>query len=103
MQRLSIVDAFLLCAMLIPLAVCGADLPSRQQQWETTLEAAKKEKKVHVYMYRYGKVLDVFRKDHPEIDPFLLSGTGAQILTRILAERRSGKYLADVVGLGSSN
>src|SRR4029077_7633047 len=34
---------------------------------------------------------------------FLLSGTGAQIVTRIMAERRSGKYLADVVGLGSSN
>ena len=89
--------------MLVPRAVCGAELPSRQQQWETTLEAAKKEKKVYVYMYRYGKVLDVFKKDHPEIEPFLLSGTGAQIVTRIMAERRSGKYLADVVGLGSSN
>jgi len=89
--------------MLVPRAVCGAEFPSRQQQWETTLEAAKKEKKVYVYMYRYGKVLDVFKKDHPEIEPFLLSGTGAQIVTRIMAERRSGKYLADVVGLGSSN
>ena len=102
-RSLSIACVFLLCAMLVPRAVCGAELPSRQQQWETTLEAAKKEKKVYVYMYRYGKVLDVFKKDHPEIEPFLLSGTGAQIVTRIMAERRSGKYLADVVGLGSSN
>jgi iron(III) transport system substrate-binding protein len=94
---------FFLCAMLVPRAICGAETPSRQKQWETTLEAAKKEKKVYIYMYRYGKVLDVFRKDHPEIEPFLLSGTGAQILTRIMSERRSGKYLADVVGLGSSN
>jgi len=102
-RGLSIACVFLLCAMLVPRAVCGAELPSRQQQWETTLEAAKKEQKVYVYMYRYGKVLDVFKKDHPEIEPFLLSGTGAQIVTRIMAERRSGKYLADVVGLGSSN
>jgi len=102
-RGLSIACVFLLCAMLVPRAVCGAELPSRQQQWETTLEAAKKEQKVYVYMYRYGKVLDVFKKDHSEIEPFLLSGTGAQIVTRIMAERRSGKYLADVVGLGSSN
>ncbi len=102
-RGLSIARVFLLCAMLVPRAVCGAELPSRQQQWETTLEAAKKEQKVYVYMYRYGKVLDVFKKDLSEIEPFLLSGTGAQIVTRIMAERRSGKYLADVVGLGSSN
>ena len=102
-RGLSIARVFLLCAMLVPRAVCGAELPSRQQQWETTLEAAKKEQKVYVYIYRYNKVLDVFKKDHPEIEPFLLSGTNAQIVTRIMAERRSGKYLADVVGLGSSN
>ena len=102
-RGLTIACVFLLCATLVPRAVCGAEIPSLQQQWEKSLEAAKKEKKVYIYMYRYGKVLDVFRKDYPEIEPFLLSGTGAQIVTRIMAERRSGKYLADVVGLGSSN
>ena len=59
--------------------------------------------KVNIYMYRYGKVLDVFRTDHPDIQPFLLTGTGAQITTKILSERRAGRYLADVIGLGSSN
>ncbi len=102
-RGLTIACVFFLCATFVPSAVCGAELPSRQQQWETTLAAAKKERKVYIYMYRYGKVLDVFRKDYPEIEPFLLSGTGAQIVTRIMAERRSEKYLADVVGLGSSN
>ena len=67
------------------------------------MEAAKKEGKVNVYMYRYGKVLDVFRSDYPEIRPFLLTGTGAQIITKIMAERRAGKNLADVIGLGTSN
>ena len=68
-----------------------------------TLEAAKKEGKVNIYMYRYGKVLDVFRSDYPEIRPFLLAGTGAQIITKIMAERRAGRNLADVIGPGSSN
>jgi iron(III) transport system substrate-binding protein len=76
---------------------------SRPAQWEATLEAAKKEGKVNIYMYRYGRVLDVFRSDYPEMQPYLMTGTGAQITTKILSERRAGRYLADVVGLGSSN
>jgi iron(III) transport system substrate-binding protein len=83
--------------------VSAADILSRQSQWEATLESAKKEGKVNIYMYRYGKVLDAFRNDYPEIRPYVLTGTGAQITTKILAERRAGKYLADVIGLGSSN
>jgi iron(III) transport system substrate-binding protein len=83
--------------------VIVAEIASRQSQWAATLEAAKREGKVNIYMYRYGKVLDVFRSDHPEIRPYLLTGTGAQITTKILAERRAGRYIADVVGLGSSN
>lgn len=82
-------------------ATC-AEVP-RSGHWETTVEAAKKEGQVNIYLYRYGKVLDVFRSDYPEIRPYLLTGTGAQITTKILTERRAGRYLADVVGLGSSN
>ena len=48
--------AFLLCTILNPWLVFGAEIPSRQKQWKTTLETAKKEKKVYLYMYRYGKV-----------------------------------------------
>jgi len=81
----------------------SAESSSRQGQEQATLEAAKKEGKVNVYMYRYGKVLDVFRNDYPEIRPFLLTVTGAQIITKVMAERRAGRNLADVVGLGSSN
>jgi ABC-type Fe3+ transport system substrate-binding protein len=100
---------FLLATGIFFFATCqfataiAAEIPSRQPQWEATLESAKKEGKVNIYMYRYGKVLDVFRSDHPEIRPYLLTGTGAQITTKILAERRAGRYIADVIGLGSSN
>jgi iron(III) transport system substrate-binding protein len=93
----------LLWVMVIARAGYCAEATVSPRQWETTLEAAKKEGKVNIYMYRYGKVLDVFRKDFPEIQPYLLTGTGAQIVTRITSERRAGKFLADVVGLGSSN
>ena len=81
----------------------AAEVAPRAPQWEATIEAAKKEGKVNIYLYRYGKALDVFRQDYPDIRPYLLTGTGAQITTRILTERRAGRFLADVVGLGSSN
>ncbi len=89
-------------AFLVAASGLGAE-PPRSPQWEATVEAAKKEGRVNIYLYRYGKVLDVFRSDYPEIRPYLLAGTGAQITTKILTERRAGRFLADVVGLGSSN
>jgi ABC-type Fe3+ transport system substrate-binding protein len=90
------------CAGLTAIAT-AAEPVVRTAQWESTVEAAKKEGKVNIYMYRYGKVLDVFRSEYPEIQPLLLTGTGAQITTRIFTERRAGRFLVDVVGLGSSN
>ncbi|MBM4260626.1 MAG: extracellular solute-binding protein [Deltaproteobacteria bacterium] len=103
-ERRIYITALTLALILIGIALAAnaAEFPA-QRQWEATLEAAKKEGKVNIYMYRYGKVLDEFRKDFPEIRPYLLTGTGAQIVTRITTERRAGKFLADVVGLGSSN
>src|SRR5262245_27468966 len=104
-RQLCVVSCLLIACGIFLLApsAMSTEAPSRQAQWEATIEAAKREGKVNIYMYRYGKVLDVFRSDFPEIRPFLLTGTGAQITTKILAERRAGRNLADVVGLGSSN
>ncbi len=93
----------LLALSLEWLSLHAAEISPKSSQWEATVEAAKKEGKVNIYLYRYGKVLDVFRQDYPEIRPYLLTGTGAQITTKILTERRAGRFLADVVGLGSSN
>src|SRR5436190_12700679 len=70
-----IITALLFFVPFSILQLQAAETSSRQSQWEMTLAAAKKEGKVNVYMYRYGKVLDVFRSDYPEIRPFLLAGT----------------------------
>ncbi|HUR72364.1 MAG TPA: extracellular solute-binding protein [Candidatus Limnocylindrales bacterium] len=98
LHRITLAFVMLFCAA----KARSAETP-RPSQWEATIEAAKKEGKVNIYLYRYGKVLDVFRSEYPEIRPYLLTGTGAQITTKILTERRAGRYLADVIGLGSSN
>jgi len=70
-----------------------------QVEWEKTVAAAKKEGQVNVYIGGWGVVLDsgAFQKAYPEIKVVsVASRGGGEIAQRILAERRAGKFLADV-------
>jgi ABC-type Fe3+ transport system substrate-binding protein len=70
--------------------------------WQQTIDAAKKEGSVVVYIYRYERVLEAFKKEYPEIKVISVTGTGAQLSARLLAERRAGKYIADVFSSGAT-
>jgi hypothetical protein len=54
--------AIFFCSTCQLSSVIAAETPSRPSQWEATVEAAKKEGKVNIYMYRYGKVLRCLQK-----------------------------------------
>src|SRR5215475_4853713 len=71
-----------------------------QEEWEKTLEAARKEGQVTVYISGYEEVLPEFQKEYPEIKVVPTTGRGSQIGQKLLAERRAEKYLADVVNAG---
>lgn len=71
--------------------------PQWQAEWEKTVEAAKKEGRVNVYKFGAFPPLDVFQKAYPEIKVLGMTGRGGQVPQRIYAERRAGRYLADVV------
>ncbi len=73
-----------------------------QQEWEKTVEAAKKEGQVNVYMWSTISVLDagVFQKRYPGIKVLGVTGRRGQIENRIFTERRAGKYVADVITHG---
>ncbi len=77
-----------------------------KKEWEKTVEAAKKEGQVTIYIGGWGAVLDagVFQKAYPDIKVVGITGRGGEIAKRILAERRAEKYLADVSseGVGSN-
>ena len=77
-----------------------------KKDWEGSVQAAKKEGQVNAYIcgicYNYEAVLEVFSRKYPEIKTVWVSGAGNQMGSRILAERRAGKYLADVF-LGGAN
>ena len=83
-------------------ALAAQPKPAWQQEWEKTLEAAKKEGQVVVYIGGYEAVLPDFEKEFPEIKLVAVPARGAQIVQRLISERRGEKYLADVVSTGAN-
>src|SRR5215467_14986594 len=69
-------------------------------EWERTVKAAEQEGQVVVYKIANDSEWQVFQQRFPKIKVVLIQGSAAQILQRLMAERRAGKFLADVVRLG---
>ncbi len=79
----------------------GAEtVSSWEQEWERTVKAAEQEGQVTVYKIAHDAEWFAFQKRYPKIKLNLVHATAAQHLQRLLAERRAGKYLADVIRLG---
>ena len=78
--------------------------PAWQVIWEKTVAAAKKEGKLNFYVGRYGTepLLNEFRKEFPEIQLITVNGTGNSLGTRIIAEIRAGKFVADLFSGGAN-
>lgn len=74
-------------------------------EWERTLGAAKKEGEVFVYgpsnRDEQKALIDGFQKAYGEIRLTYVSGRLSQLAYRIMAERRAGKYLVDIL-MGST-
>jgi len=83
---------------LASLRVVGA---GDQAGWEEVLKAAANEGEVAVYATQsvgdLKIIWDGFRKRHPQIKLNAIElSTTSEMVTKIMAERRAGKYLADV-------
>jgi len=75
-----------------------------QAEWAKTVEAAKKEGRLMIYVFPGGSMrpieAGVFQKKFPEIKVVAVAGNP---VPRILAERRAEKYLADIaIGGGAT-
>ena len=75
-----------------------------QEEWQATVQAAKREGQLTVYVSGYGATLDAghFQKDFPEIKLVTVTGQSGQLGPRILSERRAEKYLADISSAGAN-
>jgi iron(III) transport system substrate-binding protein len=100
-------DAKIFLALLAILSVFVSTVNAAQadwnKDWEQTLAAAKKEGQVTVYIYRYEGLLRDFKRDFPGIDVVSVAGRGNDLTTRIMAERRAGKFIADVYSGGTNS
>jgi ABC-type Fe3+ transport system substrate-binding protein len=71
-----------------------------QVEWEKTVAAAEKEGQVTPYIFDQGpvtvEVVQAFERAFPKIKVNQLRGRGSDLGPRIVAERRAGKYLADL-------
>lgn len=70
-----------------------------QSEWEQTIQGAKKEGGLSLYLLQGDGELDnvaqLFQKKYPEIKVITTLGRGNTLAPRIMAERRAGKYLVD--------
>jgi iron(III) transport system substrate-binding protein len=85
-------------------ADCAEDKKNWEAEWERTRAAAEKEGEVAFYTlgddYAYIKE---FEKKFPKIKVKIVPGKGSDLLSRLMAERRGGKYLADVARIGNTS
>src|SRR6185503_14478195 len=90
--------------MLSAIASHGGEArPAWQQEWEKTVQTAKAEGQVTVYVHSaYAPVLTsgAFEKAFPAIKLSIVSGVENDLERRFSAERRAGKFLADVFMVG---
>ncbi len=89
------------CVILTLLALgsgIGAAAESKQNEWEKALKAAESEGEVAVYVVDYPRfTVSQFQKAFPKIRLNQVDGpSGPALSSRLMAERRAGKYQADV-------
>src|SRR5262245_44985621 len=96
-----------LLLVLLPWLAQAAESDSAwKDQWEKTIRAAEQEGQLVIYtlsevgdIFLYGG----FQKKFPKIKLALVSARGGELVSRIMAERRAGKFLADVGNLGNTS
>ena len=89
--------------LALPLPIMAAS--DGREEWEKVLRAGKQEGRVVLYTFPGQElVFQEFQKTFPDIKLVEVSVRGSERVTRIVSERRAGKYLADILigGVGSA-
>ena len=75
-------------------------------EWEKTIRAAEQEGQLNLYsLSEIGEAIanSGFTKKFPKIKLSVINARGGEHVSRIMAERRAGKFLADVGNLGNTS
>ena len=78
--------------------------PGWRAEWDKTVAAAEKEGVVSIYIFDAGPLTEeavyAFERAYPKIKVSQLRGRGNDLGPRLVAERRAGKYIADLFAGG---
>lgn len=74
-----------------------------QVEWERTVKAAEGEGGVNFYTLGDYSYLKEFERKFSKIKVQVVPGRGSELLSRIMTERRAGKYLVDVARIGNTS
>jgi len=75
-----------------------------QVEWEKTVRAAEQEGQLTLYSNEGIETsIKDFENKFPKVKVVLISGRAGQLVTRLMAERRAGKYLGDLTKLGTGS
>src|SRR5262245_9849285 len=108
--RENLIAALLLfSAFVIPIrdpAVAAEVKASWQEEWEKTVKAAEQEGQV--ILYSLSEIGDAiantgFQKKFSKIKISVVAARGGEHVSRVMAERRAGKFLADIGNLGNTS
>ena len=102
-KRLAVI--VILWLLFASLSQSAESKPASQTDWEKAIAAAKKEGEVRLWgdqEITHPDIVAAFAKEYPFIKAVTVSGRVGELMPRIIAERRAGKYLADLYsgGLG---
>src|SRR6266849_5505960 len=87
------------------LVIAAEAKPAWQAEWERTVKAAEEEGQLTIYIAGYGAIIDsgAFQRAFPKIKVVSTTGSGTDLSSRLVSERRAGKYLADVYNGGGNS
>ena len=101
MTEISRVVFLLLSALVVGSPAHAAD--AWQAEWERTIKAAEQEGEFTYYTLGEVGFIGEFERKFPRIKARVVQGKGNELLARIMAERRGGRFLADVARIGNTS
>jgi iron(III) transport system substrate-binding protein len=88
----------------VPFGFAAESKPAWRAEWDKTIAAAEKEGVVSIYIFDAGPLTEdvvfAFERAYPKIKVSQLRGRGNDLGPRLVAERRAGKYIADLFAGG---
>jgi len=94
-------SAIICCCFALSSTAYGAT--GWQTEWQRTVQAAEQESEVAYYTVGEIGFVSEFEKKFPRVKVKVVQGRGNELLTRIMAERRGGRFLADVARIGNTS